>query len=151
MGSVDGVASVQVIQRPRGSGSVDLVIAGEGAAASEDTVRELGELVAQQRELGVDAQVTAAEESPCPVTLELFAGENYAFDDVKTQAEAALRALFGELAVGQPLYIARIIGTVMAVPGVENCRLTAPAADQPGAERSLITLGELTVTKGAEA
>ena len=147
----DGVASVQVIQRPRGSGSVDLVIAGEGAAASEDTVRELGELVAQQRELGVDAQVTAAEESPCPVTLELFAGENYAFDDVKTQAEAALRALFGELAVGQPLYIARIIGTVMAVPGVENCRLTAPAADQPGAERSLITLGELTVTKGAEA
>ena len=38
----DGVASVQVIQRPRGSGSVDLVIAGEGAAASEDTVRELG-------------------------------------------------------------------------------------------------------------
>lgn len=147
----DGVASVQVIQRPRGSGSVDLVIAGEGAAASEDTVRELGELVAQQRELGVDAQVTAAKESPCPVTLELFAGENYAFDDVKTQAEAALRALFGELAVGQPLYIARIIGTVMAVPGVENCRLTAPAADQPGAERSLITLGELTVTKGAEA
>ena len=147
----DGVASVQVIQRPRGSGSVDLVIAGEGAAASEDTVRELGELVAQQRELGVDAQVTAAEESPCPVTLELFAGENYAFDDVKTQAEAALRALFGELAVGQPLYIARIIGTVMAVPGVENCRLTAPAIDQPGAERSLITLGELTVTKGAEA
>lgn len=107
--------------------------------------------MAQQRELGVDAQVTAAEESPCPVTLELFAGENYAFDDVKTQAEAALRALFGELAVGQPLYIARIIGTVMAVPGVENCRLTAPAADQPGAERSLITLGELTVTKGAEA
>lgn len=85
------------------------------------------------------------------MTLELFAGENYAFDDVKTQAEAALRALFGELAVGQPLYIARIIGTVMAVPGVENCRLTAPAADQPGAERSLITLGELTVTKGAEA
>ncbi len=99
----------------------------------------------------MDAQVTAAEESPCPVTLELFAGENYAFDDVKTQAEAALRALFGELAVGQPLYIARIIGMVMAVPGVENCRLTAPAADQPGAERGLITLGELTVTKGAEA
>lgn len=96
------MASVQVIQRPRGSGSVDLVIAGEGAAASEDTVRELGELVAQQRELGVDAQVTAAEESPCPVTLELFAGENYAFDDVKTQAEAALRALFGELAVVSP-------------------------------------------------
>lgn len=48
--------------------------------------------------------------APAPVTLELFAGENYAFDDVKTQAEAALRALFGELAVGQPLYIARIIG-----------------------------------------
>ena len=85
-----GWASVRVIQRPRGSGSVDLVIAGEGAVAFRgSTVRELGELVAQQRELGVDAQVTAAEESPCPVTLELFAGENYAFDDVKTQAEAA--------------------------------------------------------------
>ena len=71
----------------------------------------------------MDAQVTAAEESPCPVTLEaFFAGEDSAFDDVKTQAEAALRALFGELAVGQPLYIARmLIGTVMAVPGVENC------------------------------
>ena len=147
----DGVASVHVIQLPRGSGSVDLVIAGEGAAASEDTVEALGELVARQRELGVDAQVSAAEEQPCPVTLELWPGENYAFDDVKAQAEEAVRELFRGLAVAQPLYTARIIGTVMAVPGVENCRLTAPSADLPGAERSLITLGDLTVTKGAEA
>ena len=102
---------------------------------------------------GLVASTAGAEPVRFVTTAEgrIAAGENYAFDDVKTQAEAALRALFGELAVGQPLYIARIIGTVMAVPGVENCRLTAPAADQPGAERSLITLGELTVTKGAEA
>ena len=68
---------------------------------------------------------------------------------MKAQAEAALRELFRELAVGQPLYRARIIGAVMGVPGVENCRLTAPEADRPGSERSLITLGQVTVTKGA--
>lgn len=89
--------------------------------------------------------------APAPVTLELFAGENYAFDDVKTQGRSRSPGTVRGTGSGQPLYIARIIGTVMAVPGVENCRLTAPAADQSGAERSLITLGELTVTKGAEA
>lgn len=145
----DGVESVQVIQRPRGGGSVDLVVAGAGAAAPETAVQALAERVAHQRELGVDARVTAAGEQPCPVTLELFPRENYTFEDVKAQAEAALRELFRELAVGQPLYRARIIGAVMGVPGVENCRLTAPEADRPGSERSLITLGQVMVTKGA--
>ena len=147
----DGVASVNVIQRPRGSGSVDLVIAAQGAAASEETVQALADAIARQRELGVDAQVSAAKESPCAVTLELWAGENYAFDDVKAQAEAAITGLFDSLAVGQPLYIARLIGGVMAVPGVENCRLTAPAADCAGEARTLLTRGSVTVTKGATA
>ena len=37
---------------------------------------------------------------------------------------------------------------VMAVPGVENCRLTAPAADVAAVSRTLVTLGSLTVTEG---
>ena len=46
------------------------------------------------------------------------------------------------------LYTARLIGAVMAVPGVENCRLTAPTADVAAVSRTLVTLGSLTVTEG---
>ena len=65
------------------------------------------------------------------------------------QVERQLREEFLALGVGEPLYTARLISRVMAVPGVENCRLTAPAADLLPDSRSLAVPGSLTVEEGS--
>ncbi len=48
--------------------------------------------------------------------------------------------------LGKAVYRARLAAVVMGVPGVENCVLSAPAADLAAAEGVLPVLGTLTVT-----
>ena len=145
----EGVRSVSVIPRPRGSGSVDLIIAGQGAPADAAAVEALSTRVAEQREIGVDARVTAAAPLTCDVSVQVWRDENYAPEGLKEQVERQLREEFQALGVGEPLYTARLISRVMAVPGVENCRLTAPAADLLPDSRSLAVPGSLTVEEGS--
>lgn len=145
---LDGVTSVEVIRGPRGNGSLDLVIGGAGAVPPAETAAELEALLAGRREVGVDVKAFAAAAAPVPVTLTLWPGAQDSFDRVKPRVEAALARVFESLEVGEGLYTARLIGAVMAVPGVENCRLTAPAADVAAVSRTLVTLGSLTVTEG---
>lgn len=141
----EGVYSAQVIPRPRGVGSVDIVIAGKGAPAADEVVQRLAQRVQQQREIGVDAQVFAAGPLSSAVTLALRCNPNYKGDEVHQEVKSRLQELFNRLEVGSPLYVAQMIREVMAVPGVENCRFTAPTGDVRPDERSLAVLGEIAI------
>lgn len=145
--SHDGVAAARAVGRARGIGTVDVYIAGEnglpGAALLEKVQADLQE----RREIAVDVRVKAPAAVPVNVSAAIAVRENADFSEVKARAELAITSLFNGRMLGRPVLLAELGSRIYTLEGVENCRLSAPAADLTGDCTALPVLGTLSVTK----
>lgn len=142
--SVEGVGAVQVLPRHRGVGTVDVVIAAPDGVPAQKTVEAVSDLLEQQREICVDIQVRAPETSPVNLTVQLASAD---FESAKTAVENALGAYFDGTLLGKNVLLAKLNSVIFAAPGVDNCRITEPAADIPGGEGVLPVLGTLEIAE----
>ena len=140
-----GVASAAVLTGRRGAGSVDVVVFGRGTAPAPEQLEALGDRVAREREIGVDALVRAAEATPVSLTLEVAPMEGWDFAAVSRECAQSITELARDLAVGQPLYLARVTARALEADGVLNCRVAAPAEDPRPLEDRVLLLEALTV------
>ena len=108
---------------------------------------QVQETLAEKREIAVDVRVLEAEKVEVAVDIEIAAVENESSDAVKERVEAAVRAAFLNLGMGEAVLVARMTAAVCGVEGVKNCRICAPAEDVGVAETERAVLGSLTVRK----
>ena len=143
--SFDEVAAAAVIPRPRGVGSVDVVVSTAAGAPSAELLEELEDYFEARREIAVDVQVRAPEMETVDVTVQVAAEEGQDAQAVQDAVEAALRGWFDGRRLGQSVLRAALGELVFHVEGVANYALTAPAADVAVEADVLPRLGTLAV------
>ena len=143
--SFDEVAAAAVIPRPRGVGSVDVVVSTAAGAPSAELLEELEDYFEARREIAVDVQVRAPEMETVDVAVQVAAEENQDAQAVRGAVEAALRGWFDGRRLGQSVLRAALGELVFHVEGVANYVLAAPAADVAVEADVLPRLGSLTV------
>ena len=143
--SFDEVAAAAVIPRPRGVGSVDVVVSTAAGAPSAELLEELEDYFEARREIAVDVQVRAPEMETVDVTVQVAAEEGQDAQAVQDAVEAALRGWFDGRRLGQSVLRAALGELVFHVEGVANYALTAPAADVAVEVDVLPRLGTLAV------
>lgn len=143
--SFDEVAAAAVLPRPRGVGTVDVVVASQAGLPGEELLQELGEYFRKRREIAVDVQVRAPRTSTVDVAIQVAAREGADAEQVKAAVEQALREQFTGKLLGHDVLLAWLGNLVYGCQGVANYVLTAPTADLLVAEDVLPVLGSVTV------
>ena len=143
------VAGAAVIPRPRGRGTVDVVVSTQSGLPDEALLEELRQYFQARREIAVDVQVRAPEtvEVDLAVQVKPQAGRDGA--RVMAEVEAALRGWFTGKLLGQDVLRARLGHLIFSCDGVANYAVTAPAADVAVGASVLPRLGTLTVEEMA--
>lgn len=143
----EGVAAAQAVGRARGIGTVDVYIATEAGVPDGALLEEVRADLQEKREIAVDVAVLAPEVRRVDVAVQVAVSGGTGFEKVKPMAEQAVTGLFGGQLLGKPLLLAELGSRIYAVEGVENYRISSPAADVSGGEGVLPMLGTLTVTE----
>ena len=145
--SFEGVAAAVAVPRPRGRGTVDVVVSAPSGTPSAELLAELTDYFEARREIAVDVQVKAPAAVEMDVSAELAVREGADFSAVKAAAEQALASFFSGRRLGGPVLLAELGDLLYHVEGVENYRLLAPAADLAAEDGTLPMLGRVTVTE----
>ena len=141
------MAAAKAVGRTRGIGTVDIYIAAEGGAPSAELLAQVQADIQEKREIAVDAKVLAPTAKPVDVTIQVTAKQGFDEAAVRQDVEQALAAFFSGHLLGKPVRTAELTSLALRREGVENVRLTAPAADIAAEQGALPVLGTLTVTK----
>ncbi len=123
----EGVAAAKAVGKARGAGTVDVYVSAPDGIPSEKLLTELQTVFQKSREIA----------------------EGTDFANVKTAVEADLAEQFNGKLLGRGVKLAELNSRIYALPGVENCHITAPSADLEANDTVLPVLGTVTVTEEA--
>lgn len=144
---VDGVAAARVIPRPRGLGTVDVIISAADGMPTPELLHAVETLLQAQREICVDIAVAAPEALPVDVSVQLETAAGYEAEKVEQAVADAIHDLFDGTLLGKKLTLAMLGSVIYAVPGVSNYHITAPTADVVSESAQLPTLGSLALAE----
>ena len=143
--SFDRVAAAAVIPRPRGVGSVDVVVTTLSGTPDQELLDALEDYFEARREIAVDVKVRAAETRTVELSLKVAPAAGYTFAQAKAAAESAVRGWFDGRLLGRSVLRAQLGDLLFHCEEVANYAIAAPAADVAAAADELPTLGTLTV------
>lgn len=147
--SREGVASVNVLPRKRGRGTVDVVVACYSADEAEAIVAALQHELDVKKEINVDVLVLAAAEQAVNVSVEVAASDGYNPALVDAEVRGRLAGLLAAIPVGAPLLLANIGRAILETDGVYNYRILGPAADVYPASDRVLRAGNIAVGRMA--
>ena len=145
----EGVAAAKAVGKARGAGTVDVYVSAPDGIPSEKLLTELQTVFQKSREIAVNVQVKAPTAATVNVAVTVKTAEGTDFANVKTAVEADLAEQFNGKLLGRGVKLAELNSRIYALPGVENCHITAPAADLAANDTVLPVLGTVTVTEEA--
>lgn len=142
------VAKVGVLDMdPRGPGTVDVILAGEGGAVGADVVAEVNEVIQRKRPLTSNVEVRSA--IPRGIALEGTVSYQAAFgDDAYWESASRLQAYQRDLPVGAVVRRAAIFQIYMSpvgdtpLRGIVNLVLDSPPADVPLGDEEVAVFGD---------
>ena len=143
--SFDQVAAAAVIPKPRGVGSVDVIVSTLAGTPGEELLEQLQDYFEQRREIAVDVQVKAPTPVTVNVAVQVKAKGGWDKTQVLDQVEEALEGWFDGKLLGQDVLLARLGSLIYGCDGVENYAVSAPAADLAVDADELPVLGTLSV------
>ena len=143
--SFDQVAAATVIPRPRGVGSVDVIVSTLAGTPGEELLEQLQDYFEQRREIAVDVQVKAPTPVTVNVAVQVKAKGGWDKTQVLDQVEETLEGWFDGKLLGQDVLLARLGSLIYGCDGVENYAVSAPAADLAVDAGQLPVLGTLSV------
>ncbi len=143
---VAGVAAVTVTPRVNGRGTVGVTVAAPEGIPSAELVEAVRARLQAVREIAVDVTVRAPTPQTVALTAKILPGTE-GFSAVKTRVEAALRGFFSGGLLGKGLTLAALGKVIFDTAGVQNYKITAPAADLPALPDGLPVLGSLSLTE----
>ena len=143
--SFDQVAAATVVPRPRGVGSVDVIVSTLAGTPGEELLEQLQDYFEQRREIAVDVQVKAPTPVTVNVAVQVKAKGGWDKTQVLDQVEETLEGWFDGKLLGQDVLLARLGSLIYGCDGVENYAVSAPAADLAVDAGQLPVLGTLSV------
>lgn len=141
----DEVAQAVVISRPRGVGSVDVVVASHAGVPGQELLDRLQSVMEAQREIAVDLVVRAPETMGVTVSVQVQEKTGYDAETVRERVKSALTEYFSGEIMGQNILRAKLGSVIYGCEGVENYSLILPTSDLNVAEDQLSVLLELEV------
>ena len=143
--SFDQVAAATAVPRPRGVGSVDVIVSTLAGTPGEELLAQLQDYFDQRREIAVDVQVKAPVPVTVNVSVQVKAKGGWDKAQVLDRVEAALEGWFDGTLLGRDVLLAQLGSLIYGCDGVENYAVTAPAADLAVDAGQLPVLGTLSV------
>ena len=143
--SFDQVAAAAVIPKPRGLGSVDVIVSTLAGTPGEELLEQLQDYFEQRREIAVDVQVKAPTPVTVNVAVQVKAKGGWDKTQVLDQVEEALEGWFDGKLLGRNVLLAQLGSLIYGCDGVENYAISAPAADLAVDPGELPVLGTLSV------
>ena len=115
-----GVTLVQVVPRASGAGTVTVYLWGEDTAPSAETIAAVQAELNRLREVAVTVKVQAATKVTMNVPVNLKVAGAVDFQWAKEETEAAVRAYFDTLEIGQGYLVTDVSRAILnAVPAVK--------------------------------
>ena len=147
--SDEEVVRAVVVPRPRGVGSVDVVVSTRSGGLDYSTQQRLQKLVDEQREIAVDVQIKCPDLRRVKLEVEVAPAAGYDTQEVLDRVKAALTGFFtGEL-LGVNVPLVKLGSVIYGCEGVENYRIVAPTADITVEETMMPEIASLTVEEMA--
>lgn len=143
---VEGVASVSVLPKSRGIGTVDIVIAALDGIPGGELIGTVQQLLDSQREICVDIQVLAPEAVNMDIGLSVKVADGYEAQSVLQKVQTALRSYFTGQLLGGDVLLAALGYAVFSVGGVENYAFSAPSADIKISNTQLPVIGAISIS-----
>ena len=141
------VAAAAVLPRPRGIGTVDVVVSTAAGAPDSALLEQLRAYFQARREIAVDVQVRAPEMKTVNVAVQVPPKAGADKPAVLSAVENRVQGWFDGRLLGQSILRAKLGALVYGVEGVENYHISTPAADVAVNKDELPWLGTLTVTE----
>lgn len=142
----EGVAAACVIPRRRGTGTVDVVIAGARGIPAQRVIDSVFQRLSEEREICVDIKVLAPQPVQIPVSVTIEAEKDYEPSELAARVKAALEAHFDGKLLGKKLLLAKLGSVVFDVEGLANYSFSLPSADVEIECDQLPVAGEIVVT-----
>lgn len=143
--SFDEVAAAVAISRPRGVGTVDIIVTTASGIPSDDLLAELTEYFESRREIAVDLQVKAPEVVELDVEVQVEASTGVDVSTLCDTVETTIATWFDGGLLGTSITRAKLGAIIYAVDGVENYNIISPSADVSVDQDELPQLGDLSV------
>lgn len=142
---VPGVASVNVVPRANGSGTVAVYVYGDGVAVSAETLASIRSILSAMREINVDVTVESAEPVARVVTAYVTPKDGVSFAEAKALCTEAVRAYCRTLTVGTPFVRAAVVAAIMGTDAVENCILPDSMTDYSTPADRIVVCGTINI------
>lgn len=146
--SVTGVGSAYVSPQRRGKGTIDIFILANGAVEESKVLENVKSLVLQERELGVDVNVTTASAAQGSVTVTIYPEEGYKFDVVKDNCSKAVQRKVNNLTIGEDLKLSDIADALYHAQGVYDYEFDSGSENIIAGENRIITGVTLSMREG---
>ncbi len=128
--SVPGVVAASVLDDfPFGPGTVGVVIVGSGGIPTPALRSEVHQFIKARKPLTADVRILAPDIQVIDLDLEITRFANAGQTTVESGVLDAINKFCGVLQLGEGLVIARLINSIMEVPGVYNMKVNSPAED----------------------
>lgn len=145
--AVPGVRRAFVFPLRRGPGTVDLVPMPETGLPAPELLAAVQDAIDALKPvgMGVDGFLALA---PTPLVVDIVGtltlNDGVSLPQVLPQIDSGLSRVFYDTEPGQTLHLARIVATIVNVPGVRDVELTSPVANiTPTVSTSVIEMVEL--------
>lgn len=143
--SFEQVAACEVLSKPRGIGTVDVVVSTTAGLPDRTLLAELREYFNERREIAVDVQVKAPTEKEVSVSVQLWLAEDAEEERVKQAVTQAIQGFFSGERLGKAVLVAELNRLVFSQEGVANCAILSPEGDVTVTREELPRVGALTV------
>ncbi len=120
--SVGGVYSASVVGCPRGAGTVDVYVLGDGEDVTAAQLAQVQKLLTEGRELNVD--VRACRPRDLPVSLYIFVkiDAGYDFEAVAAEIKLSVEDFINHLGIGRDVLLSEIGEVIYHIKGVADYR-----------------------------
>ncbi len=118
--SVEGITKAGVVPKVRGTGTVNIYVCGNGAAAGAAAISNLQALVNKERELNVDVKVYNANFVNYDLTVGVTAKNGYSASEVKSKCTQAFENYINSIPIGGKLYLSLLGKYLLDTGCIEN-------------------------------
>lgn len=144
----DGIHSASVIPTARGTGTVDIYVAGKGELASSDLISTIQNDISNLRELNLDVQVKSPTLVDVDVMMSITLKPGYVFSEVKSECQNAINEFFDNLSIGEQVIFAAIGHKIFEIEGVKNYSFNQGSdIDQLIDNDELAVIGTLSISE----
>lgn len=144
----DGIHSASVIPTARGTGTVDVYVAGKGGVASESLISTIQNDISNLRELNLDVEVKSPTLVNVDVMMSIKIKPGYIFSEVRTECQNAVNEFFDNLSIGEQVIFAAMGHKIFEIEGVKNYSFDVGSdIDQLVDDDELAVLGTLSISE----